>query len=169
MKRVKEEWRDIKGYEGLYQVSNLGRVKCISRYKVAGKIKKPTLNSKTLYLTVHLMDKERVDLCYIHRLVAEAFIPNPNHKLEVNHINEIRYDNRVENLEWCDSQYNNEYSHGKPVNQYDLNGTFIRRWNSSRHVKRELGFDDSHICKACHHKIRQAYGYRWEYAERTDI
>ena len=169
MKRIKEDWKDVKGYEGLYQVSSLGRVRSISRYKVAGKIKKPTLNSKTLYLTVSLFDKDRHDLCYVHRLVAEAFIPNESKMPEVNHINEVRYDNRVENLEWCDSKYNNEYSHGKPINQFDLNGTFIRRWESAQQIKRVLGFDSSTICKACHRKIRKAYGYKWKYVEQNDI
>lgn len=104
---MKEIWKDIPGYEGLYQVSNMGRVRSLGRtiiYKdgqkhfYKGKILSPG-NGSTGYLHVRLGSKGRE--AGIHRLVAEAFIPNPDGKIDVNHINGVKSDNRVNNLEWC--------------------------------------------------------------------
>lgn len=108
---MQEIWKDIKGYEGIYQVSNLGRVRSLDRivnnrsYK--GRIKVPS-NSKG-YKRVGLLYKRNVNYYSIHRLVAQAFIPNPNNYEIVNHKDENRGNNRVDNLEWCDSKYNNSY------------------------------------------------------------
>ena len=103
---MQEVWKDIEGYEGLYQVSNLGRVKSLkgSHEKYKEKILKPRKNSNG-YLRVGLCRKD----FYIHRLVAQAFIPNPNNYLEVNHKDETRDNNRVDNLEWCNKTYNMNY------------------------------------------------------------
>lgn len=102
---MEEEWRDIKGYEGLYQVSNLGRVKSLN-YKRTRKewiLKPNTINGG--YLQIRLNEK-----CYlVHRLVAEAFIPNPNNYPCINHKSEIKTQNNVENLEWCTHKYNANY------------------------------------------------------------
>ena len=113
---MEEIWKDIKGYEGLYQVSNLGRVRSLDRYVrhkkigsirlLKGKIMSPTVSSSTGYLVTTLYNKGKGKQVTIHRLVAEAFIPNPIEKTEINHINGIRDDDRVENLEWVNRSEN---------------------------------------------------------------
>lgn len=115
---MQEEWRDIKGYEGYYQVSNLGKVRSVDRITkanqggvrfVKGKeIKqRPTTTSKYQYVDLHKEGK--VKHFSVHRLVAQAFVPNPDNLPQVNHINEDISDNRSKNLEWCTSKYNNNY------------------------------------------------------------
>lgn len=114
-----------------------------------------------------------------HRLIAELFIPNPDNLPQVNHINEIKDDNRVENLEWCDNKYNSTYgTHvervrsattngklSKKVYQYALDGSFVREFPSAKEVQRQLGYDNGTISKCCHGKLKHAYGYVWRYAE----
>ena len=108
-----EEWKDIKGYEGLYQISNLGRVKSLSRidsrgHKLNEKILKPKIRGYG-YKAVMLSKNNIHKLYYIHRLVAEAFIPNPDNLPCVNHIDENKNNNCIENLEWCTRKYNTNY------------------------------------------------------------
>lgn len=110
-----EEWKDIKGYEGLYQVSNLGRVRSLSRYVkhrtiyiLKGKLLKQRTRGKG-YLAVTLCKNSKLKHYYVHRLVAEAFIPNPNNLPQVNHKDENKSNNCVDNLEWCDDKYNTNY------------------------------------------------------------
>ena len=104
-----EIWKDIKGYEGLYQVSNKGRVKSLN-YRRTGKEKILSSSPNSYgYLIVGLCKNGKQKPFYIHRLVAEAFLTNPNNLLEVNHKDENKENNHVENLEWCDRKYNNNY------------------------------------------------------------
>ena len=101
-----EEWKDVVGYEGLYEVSNLGNV----RNKQTGKVLKPTLGKRWGYYKLNLYKDGIIKSKTIHRLVAEAWIPQVyKDKDQINHINEIKTDNRVENLEWCTVNYNNAY------------------------------------------------------------
>lgn len=115
---MKEIWKDIKGYEGLYQVSNLGRVKSLKRilkhkttyggiYTVKGKILKPKEDKG--YYRYSLSNNGKNKLFFAHRLVAEAFIPNPQHYLIVNHKDENPHNNKADNLEWCTIKYNVTY------------------------------------------------------------
>ena len=122
---MEEIWKDIEGYEGLYQVSNMGRVKSVERMKWSGKcyykaperILKPRKNGGG-YLVVMLSKNGKVKTCRVHRLVATAFIPNPNNLPQINHIDENKGNNHMENLEWCDSKYNNNYgTHNKRVSE----------------------------------------------------
>ena len=125
--RTLEEWKDIKGYEGIYQVSDLGRVRSLDRIDAAGhrrkgKMLKPYKN-KGGYICVVLCKNGQTKGFQIHRLVAEAFIPNPDNLPQVNHCNERRDDNKAFNLEWCDAKYNSNY------------GTHIERSVAGRNKK----------------------------------
>jgi len=115
---MKETWKDIKGYEGSYQVSNLGRVRSLDRiihynnntkHLHKGKILKPTTNGRDYY-SICLSTNMVWDRCYVHRLVAQAFIPNPLNKPQINHKNGIKYDSKVKNLEWCTNNENRQHA-----------------------------------------------------------
>ena len=116
-----EIWKNIKNYEGLYQISNLGNIKSL----IKNKILKPYINKKNGYAYIGLHKNKNIKVIRIHRLVAINFIPNPNNFPIVNHKNGVRNDNRVENLEWCTQRYNIIYSLNKKILQYDKNNIFI--------------------------------------------
>ena len=112
-----EEWRPIVGYEGLYEVSNTGQVRGLDRYVKysdgriylhKGKVLSP-IKDRDGYLQVNLCYSGRINSIKIHRLVAQAFIPNPDNLPQVNHKDEVKTNNNVDNLEWCDSKYNLNY------------------------------------------------------------
>ena len=176
-----EEWRDIDGYEGLYQVSNLGRVKSLN-YNHTGteKIMKPYKNTWG-YLKVSLSKERKNKLISIHRLVAKAFISNPDNLPQVNHINEVKTDNRAVNLEWCNARYNSNYgtrniraldtksqrgvSCGeKKIKQISLTGEVIYIWNSASEAGRN-GYKTQCVSACCrgdgYHKTYK--GYKWEF------
>lgn len=159
-----EEYRIIKDYPD-YAVSNLGNVKSLGNDKARKeKMLSPRIN-KCGYLRVSLCKNGEAKTYLIHRLVAEAFIPNPLGLPQVNHINEIKTDNRAENLEWCDCQYNIDYSRAKQVGQYDLSGNLVKIWKSVSEIQRQLGFDKSNISNCCtgYRNCRTMYGYIWRY------
>lgn len=165
-----EIWKDIKEYEGLYQVSNLGRIKSLKFGKE--KILKP-INHTGGYLCVDLSKNNKRLYVKIHRLVAEAFIPNPENLLQVNHKDENKKNNCVDNLEWCTPQYNSCYgtrlqrfssNKKKKVFQFDLNGNFIREWKSAVDIEKEIGLEKTNIRSCCRGEIRKAYGFIWRYA-----
>ena len=137
---MEEIWKDIKGYEGLYQVSNLGRVKSLPRLMWNGKgyymSKEKILSlkpSKKGYVKIALWKNREKEYFLVHRLVAEAFIPNPNNLPEVNHIIddfEHRSDNRVENLEWCTRDYNINYGNRNKRASKTMKGKYLANENS---------------------------------------
>ena len=167
---MKEIWKDKKDYEGLYMVSNWGRVKSIKFGKE--RILKPVTNSSG-YLLVNLCKDGKVKAFTVHRLVAEAFLPNPHNYPCVNHKDENKQNNNVDNLEWCTHEYNINYGTrtercSKPVLQYTLDGEFVREWESAIQAEREGGFSNSHIISVCKGKRPHHKGYIWRYKNPSD-
>ena len=104
-----EIWKDIEGYEGLYQVSNLGRVKSLKVSKIKSERIRKSYQQSSGYISIVLCKNGKVTNHKIHRLVANAFIDNPDNLPEINHKDEDKTNNCVDNLEWCDSSYNKNY------------------------------------------------------------
>lgn len=165
---MSEVWKDIKGYEGKYQVSNRGKIRSLVH---GNRIRKTVINNRDKYEYVSLFSN-KVHTHKVHRLVAEAFIPNPEHKPQVNHINGNKQNNHVENLEWVTAKENNRHAivtglrkknNSKIVNQYDLNGNFIKNWHSIRTIEKELKIANSSITACCKGKLKTAGGFTWRY------
>ena len=163
-----EEWRDIKGYKGLYQISNIGNVKSLN-YNHTGKegIMKPQDNGDG-YLFVQLCKDGKVKNCRINRLVAQAFIPNPDSLPEVNHKDENPKNNNVENLEWCSRQYNVDYSLSKAVIGIGKVSGLILEFPSTREAERQTGISKGNICDCLKGRQKSAGGYYWHYASDSE-
>ena len=165
---MKEIWKDIKDYEGHYQVSNLSRVKSIKFGKE--RILKP-VTDRHGYSLVGLWKNNKQKTYKVHRLVAEAFIPNPYNLPQVNHKDENPLNNNVNNLEWCNSKYNCNFGtrieriskrRSKTVLQYDLEGNFIREWKSTAECGRN-GFNQAHVAACCEGKLKKHKDSIWRY------
>lgn len=174
-----EVWKNKINYEGLYQVSNLGRVKSNPRNGTIKEVRilKPQ-KQQNGYLFVRLYKNGKAKKYLIHRLVAEAFIENPNNLPEVNHKNEDKTCNEDWNLEWCDNPYNINYGNrnkrvreklSKKVNQYDLEDNFIKTWDCIRDAEGELKIHNSSISACCKGKRKTAGSYIWKYKEEEDL
>lgn len=171
----KEQWKDILGYEGLYQVSNLGRVKSLKFDKE--RILKNRTNSNG-YLSVQLSKGNKIKSFLIHRLVANAFLPNPNNYSYVNHKDENKTNNCVDNLEWTSHESNCNFGTrneriseqningkcSKEVIQCDLEGNEIARFPSVGEVQRQFGYLQGNISSCCREERKTAYKYKWRYA-----
>ena len=164
-----EEWKDVKGYEGLYQVSSLGGVKRVT----TGRILKGCKNSKG-YLLVNLYKNSIVSNNTIHRLVAEAFIPNPDNKPQVNHIDEDKTNNKVSNLEWMTAKENiNHGTHNEragktksiPIIATNLKTDESQEFYGVSECARQLGLHQQNITQVLQDKRRQTGGYIFEYAK----
>lgn len=177
-----EQWEDIEETKGVYQVSNKGRVRRIGTYKnqftewKSEYILKPAIHQRG-YLFVQLSVNNKILRRYVHRLVAQAFIPNIENKETVNHINGDKTNNCVENLEWCTYLENNIHAFrvlgrtnknnksSKPVIQYDLQGNYINEYPSIREAQRQTGITAiDKVCKGVQNRT-QAGGYKWRYKD----
>lgn len=164
-----EDWKDIQGFDG-YQVSNEGRVKSLKFGKE--RILK-SWKVENGYLIVRLYKDGKRVWKLVHRLVAEAFIPNPQNLPEVNHKDENKSSNIVENLEWCDRSYNINYGtrtqkcadkESKMVDQIDpITGEVIRKWTSVNECGRN-GYASSAVSRCCNGLRKTHKGYTWKYA-----
>ena len=184
---MEEIWKDIEGYEGLYQVSNLGRVRSLGRdlmrksrygtmapYHINGRVLKP-LHSQGDYCYVHLFDKDGTSTNQkVHRLVALAFVPNPNNLNEVNHIDEDKENNRADNLEWCKHVDNCNHGtrngrsavkRGIQVEQLTLDGHHVAFYQSACDASRQTGIARKGINDCCRRHLKTAGGYLWKYKE----
>lgn len=167
---TEEIWKDIEGYEGLYQVSNIGRVKSLN-YNRTGEEKILKLCKVRGYLYVGLCKDGKNKSLKVHRLVATAFIPNPENKPNIDHINTIRTDNRVENLHWVTQRenVNNPITMSKisrKVLQFTKEDVFVRKWDCIADAERDLGINShGNINKCCKGKYKTCCGFIWQYTE----
>lgn len=162
---TREQWRPIDGFPN-YQVSNRGRVKNLMSGKV---LKNRSNNHGYPYVALPKGDGKSKNML-VHRLVAEAFIPNPLNLLQVNHIDENKTNNNVTNLDWVSASQNMRHSAHQiscRINQLTLDGELIRTWESSKQIERETGYDQGNIIKCCkgYKNYSHVGGYRWEYAD----
>ena len=172
-----EVWKDVVDYEGYYQVSNKGRVMSLSlrngrKVIKRNKILNQTLNTKG-YLKTNFSVENKIKTIRTHRIVGITFIPNLLNKPEINHINGIKTDNRVENLEWVTHQENCEHSYANSLNKRARkvnqikNGVIINTFRSQYEASKEIGVSQASISNCCN-KIKgndMIKGYKWQFAE----
>ena len=186
MKMSEEVWKDIKGYEGLYQASSLGRIRSLDRYKktkgrykemqckIKGTILKQAINHDGYYEVV-LSKDGKAKTMRVNRIIAETFIDN---KTQVNHINGDKLDNRVENLEWCTCKENithalnnnlmkpvkgKEHYMSKMVGKYDKNDNFIEKYNTIVEAGKKNNILSTSIINCLKERSKLAGGYKWKY------
>ena len=190
-----EIWKDVAGYEGIYQVSNLGRVKSIDRIVLRSSTPQPLKGKiisqgtqNTGYMCVTLWNRKERKAFLVHRLVAEAFLPKQNGKDVIDHINGVRNDNRVENLRWCTQKENTNFPiarhkynmanqkriehilmfHEKnslKVVQLTKDDKVIKVWDSVKLASKELGLLTSGIYAVCVKQKKTCGGYKWKYVK----
>ena len=187
---MKEIWKDIAEYEGVYQVSNLGGIRSLERTvsfgsqvrTIPASIRKLKRKSGG-YLFVQLSKNSNQKCFHVHRLVAYAFCCGYADNAQVNHIDGNRENNKYTNLEWCSRSENQKHAYrqlkrkcymtgrygslsnrAKPIIQLSLNGEFIRNWDCAATVEKELGLSESNIRMCLYGKTTQSHGYKWVYA-----
>lgn len=186
---TEEKWKDIVGYEGLYQVSNLGNIKSLN-YRNTGeeKIRKLVID-KYGYFVVSLRVNGKSKQHFVHRLVAQAFMPNPDNKPHIDHINTDKTDNRVCNLRWVTQKENSNnpltvdkkkknHRYGVTginnvrstvVLQFSKDGEFIKKWDCITDVQRELGINRGNVIKCCKGERKTVGGYIWRYVDKKMV
>ena len=187
-----EYWKSVVGYEDCYEVSSLGRVRSVERqvwnpgrncYRTQySRVLRSFQNNKG-YCRVTLSKGGKLSQKLVHRLVAEAFIPNPNNLPQINHKDEVTSNNNVSNLEWCSNDYNCNYGNHNtnisvtrsiPIEQLSIDGTIIREWPSAREAERFLGIPNVNILRCCHGgfyskgrgkwvNVTTANGFKWRF------
>jgi len=182
-----EIFKDIQGYEGCYQVSNYGRVENLSRLvpgklnsirEIAEKLLSPRYDGHHYYKVALHKDRARNNIS-IHRLVAVAFIPNPENKPFINHIDGNPLNNHADNLEWCTpsenvshafriglqkARYGTEHPGARAVLQYTLSGELIRRYDYIRQAASETSIREEAIAQCLRGNNKTSGGYKWKYA-----
>jgi hypothetical protein len=175
-----EVWKDVVGYPN-YEVSNFGNVRSkkreVKRQNGRNYIKPSNLLKKEYclgYLRVSLFDEGKIVHKLVHRLVAEAFIPNLHDNPYINHKDENKLNNNVNNLEWCTAKYNCNYGgrnkkicdkRSFKIKQLDLDDNLIKIWNSGNEIARYFKVSSgSHIIKCCRGEYKTMYGYKWRFA-----
>lgn len=183
---MEEVWKAINGYEGIYEVSNLGRVKSLSRtikakygrathyseQKIKGRMLKPNFTTYG-YAYVALAKNGKNKTTLVHRIVAETFLENPENLPCVNHKDENRKNNNVSNLEWCSYAYNNTYKNihlrrkktNRKIIQYDLDMNELKRWESITEAANYYDIETSNISACCTGKRNHCAGFKWRYYE----
>lgn len=183
-----EIWKDVVGAEGLYEISSFGRLKSLRKNAhtpsytnrkgrmIVERIMAFTTNPKG-YLQAGFFVAGKQKTSPVHRLVAQAFIPNPLNKPQINHINGIKNDNRVENLEWCTNQENVQHAfdtglakglfgadnkHSIPISQFTMDGIWIKDWSGACEVQREIGICQSNITACTAGRRKSAMGFIWK-------
>lgn len=174
-----EIWKDIVDYKGLYQASNLGRIKSLDKKDamgrlVKGKIMKPATR-KDGYLQITLHKDKKATKFLVHRLIAEIFIENKQNLKEINHKDENKQNNNISNLEWCSRKYNVNYGEankkrrykllnkrGKKIAQYDKKGNLLNMFLSLSQATRDTKVNKAHISECCNKYRKTAGGYKWE-------
>lgn len=180
-----EQWKDIEGYEDLYQISTKGRVKSLQReYSVNGGLylRKERIMKQSVvmgYRCVTLSKKGVKRTCKVHRIVANAFIPRIKNFNIVNHKDEDKFNNNVENLEWCSYKYNTNYGtnrvrisktkrdkgQAKSVDMYDKSGNFIRHFDSIVDAANYIGARKTDVCSVCNGRQQSTKGYKFKYTQ----
>lgn len=177
---MKEVWKDIPEFKGLYQASNLGRIKTLGNKSNHKKemIMKQRLNYKGYYV-ITLCKNSKRSTNLVHRLIAQAFIPNPENLPQINHRNGIKTDNNINNLEWCTNSYNQLEANRmgfcenrikkcievnrKPIIQYDLEGNIINKFISLREASNKTGLSYKSMSLCACGKTKTCGGYVWRY------
>jgi hypothetical protein len=187
---MEENWKDIKGYEGLYTININGQIKSVGR-KVKHRSGFKTIPDRIMSIANNTSGYKSISLCkngigksyQLHRLVAIAFIPNPNNKPQVNHIDGNKQNNNINNLEWVSAKENSQHSYdnglsiapwlgkfgkdnkdSKPINQLTKEGVFIRTFNGIAEASRITGISKSFLSDTCRKKHEYAKNYKWEFA-----
>ena len=192
MRKENEIWKSIKDFEGLYEVSNYGRIRRISynnlnyKHKVDLPYYIKCRYDKDGYVRYTLCNGDKIKQVFAHREVAKAFIPNPNNYPVINHKDCNIKNNNVENLEWCSITYNNRYikkmgrtnycygkkhPNSKVVLQYDKNGNFIREFESTGEVQRVLGITSSQVRACCNPQTRTktVHNFIFKYKNQSNL
>lgn len=189
-----EEWKDIPGFEKLYAVSNYGRVMRIGHHRISMRYNKNGKHYPTKILSCSINSQGYVNTQIrqlsghfktfkVHRLVATLFIDNVDNKPQVNHIDGNKQNNRIDNLEWCTNGENGKHAwdnglrkrlvgeknkFSKAINQFDIQGNYIKTWGSIGQITKELGISHSLITATCQHKQKTSHGYIWKYKEEAN-
>ena len=164
---MKEIWKDIPNYEGLYQASNLGNIRSLKNRwgnRIEPRLVKQQKTKKG-YKRVRLSKKNKSKTFMVHRIIYITFIKDVENGLEINHKDFNRENNKINNLEMINHTKNVRYSKAKPIIQLSLNNEYIRKWDCIRDVEKEIGIDHRQICACLLGKRQTCHGYKWKYKE----